>query len=117
MNDPKLEDELPKIDEISEARSMQTVDITVPESRTTLRFDQIVWAAWWLGTILIVLSWINVVSNTVGWIGFAAALASTFSSVVLESIGDCQNSALYFARAHVKSNDIFSIRPVCYLAA
>ena len=82
MDNPKLENELPTIDEISEARSIQTVDSTVPASQTALRFDQTVWAVWWLGTILIVLSWINVVSSTVGWIGFAAALASTFASVV-----------------------------------
>jgi hypothetical protein len=45
--------------------------------------DRAIWGTWWIGTILIVLSWFSVVSNTVGWIGFAAAIASTVVSVVI----------------------------------
>jgi len=44
---------------------------------------QACWVGWWTGTILIVLSWIDVVSATVGWIGFALALASTGLNVVV----------------------------------
>ena len=82
--DTKHEDELSTIDDDrSEARSIQSFDSQNPEVRPSgVRFDQAVWAVWWLGTILIVLSWTGTVSNTVGWIGFAAALASTFASVV-----------------------------------
>ena len=51
-------------------------------SSTSLRVSQAVWGMWWVGTILIVLSWFGIVSNFIGWIGFAAALASTFVSVI-----------------------------------
>jgi len=39
--------------------------------------------AWWLwavGTVLIVLSWFHVVTNTVGWIGFGIGLAGSIMS-------------------------------------
>jgi len=49
----------------------------------TLLFRRVLWAMWWVGTALIVLSWVRVVSNTVGWIGFAAALASSFISMMV----------------------------------
>jgi hypothetical protein len=42
-----------------------------------------IWACWWIGTALIVGSWIGWVSNRVGWIGFGAAGASTLLSVVV----------------------------------
>jgi len=35
---------------------------------------------WIIGTILIVLSWFNVVPNKVGWIGFGMALLGSVSS-------------------------------------
>jgi len=47
-----------------------------------VRLNQTTWIMWWAGTALIVLSWINIVSPVVGWIGFSAALASTFISVI-----------------------------------
>lgn len=47
-----------------------------------MSFDRAIWAVWWVGTIVIALSWFDVVSNSVGWIGFAIALAATFASVV-----------------------------------
>jgi len=47
-----------------------------------VRLNQATWIMWWAGTALIVLSWINVVSPAVGWIGFSAALASSFVSVI-----------------------------------
>jgi hypothetical protein len=31
---------------------------------------------------LIVLSWVNVVSNAIGWLGFGIAIASTIISVI-----------------------------------
>ena len=40
------------------------------------------WAMWIAGTILIAASWANFVSPTVGWIGFAVALAGTLLSFV-----------------------------------
>jgi hypothetical protein len=40
------------------------------------------WAMWIGGTILIVASWVNVVSITVGWVGFGIALAGTLISRV-----------------------------------
>jgi hypothetical protein len=49
----------------------------------TLLFRRVLWGMWWAGTALIILSWFNVVSNTVGWIGFAVALASSFISVMV----------------------------------
>jgi hypothetical protein len=48
----------------------------------SIRLRQATWLMWWAGTALIVLSWFKVVSNQVGWIGFAAALASSVVSVV-----------------------------------
>lgn len=46
------------------------------------RLDRAAWLTWWAGTILIILSWINVVSNRVGWLGFGIACAATITSVV-----------------------------------
>jgi len=46
------------------------------------RLDRVVWLTWWAGTALIVLSWLSVVSNAVGWLGFAVACASTITSVI-----------------------------------
>ncbi len=45
-------------------------------------FNKIIWAAWWFGTALIVLSWLSFVSNTIGWIGFGIACLSTLTSVI-----------------------------------
>ena len=82
-NNQTLEDELSKIDEISEARSLESIERKDGGQTMQLRFDHAVWGVWWAGTILIVLSWIDVVSDTVGWIGFAATVASTVVSVVI----------------------------------
>jgi hypothetical protein len=38
------------------------------------------WAMWIGGTILIVASWANVVTPTIGWIGFGVALIGTLLS-------------------------------------
>jgi hypothetical protein len=45
------------------------------------------WALWIAGTILIVGSWINVVPNPIGWIGFGVALAGTLLSMASQSRG------------------------------
>ena len=45
--------------------------------------NQIIWVVWWGGTALIVASWLGMVSNTIGWIGFSLAIASTFISVLI----------------------------------
>jgi hypothetical protein len=38
------------------------------------------WAMWIGGTILIIASWVDIVSPTVGWIGFGVALLGTLLS-------------------------------------
>ena len=43
------------------------------------------WAMWIVGTLLIVGSWINVVPNSIGWVGFGVALAGTLLSFVAQS--------------------------------
>lgn len=66
-------------------------EILSPEERALIsdnsskatKAKRIVWIAWWGGTALVVASWFNIVSNTVGWIGFSLALASTFISVIV----------------------------------
>lgn len=44
--------------------------------------DGILWAAWWVGTIAIGLSWIHLVPAWAGWAGFVLAGASTLVSVL-----------------------------------
>ncbi len=46
------------------------------------KINQVTWIAWWGGTALIVGSWMGIVSNTIGWIGFSLALASSVFSAV-----------------------------------
>jgi hypothetical protein len=41
---------------------------------------QISWWLWAIGTVLIVLSWFDVVSHIVGWCGFGAALLGSVIS-------------------------------------
>lgn len=43
---------------------------------------RVLWAVWWFGTTLIVLSWIGLVANLVGWGGFGLACASVIATVV-----------------------------------
>ena len=45
-------------------------------------FEKITWATWWIGTILVVSSWVNVVPNTLGWIGFGISCASSLTSII-----------------------------------
>lgn len=45
--------------------------------------DRLLWGGWWVGTIIIVLSWVNVVPPVVGWVGFGIAAAAAFVSVVV----------------------------------
>ena len=42
--------------------------------------------AWWIGTALVVASWMNVVTPTIGWIGFALAGTAAVGSYILPSI-------------------------------
>jgi membrane-bound ClpP family serine protease len=42
------------------------------------------WVLWIGGTILILASWVDVVSPTVGWVGFAIALIGTLLSFVAQ---------------------------------
>jgi hypothetical protein len=48
-----------------------------------MNMERIVWAAWWIGTILIALSWVNLVPVTIGWIGFTIACLSVIVSVIV----------------------------------
>jgi hypothetical protein len=41
-----------------------------------MRLNRISWAFWTAGTIVIVLSWMNMVTPRVGWIGFGVALSA-----------------------------------------
>lgn len=50
-------------------------------------FYKAYWPAWWIGTILIALSWFGLVTPTVGWAGFALAGAAALGSYVLPSLG------------------------------
>jgi hypothetical protein len=49
-------------------------------------FYKTYWVAWWIGTALIAGSWFNIVTPTVGWIGFALAGAAVLGSYVLPSL-------------------------------
>ena len=49
-------------------------------------FYKAYWPTWWIGTALIVASWLNVVTPTIGWAGFALAGTATLGSYVLPSI-------------------------------
>ena len=46
--------------------------------------DFYVWLIWWIGAIIIVLSWTNTVSAVVGWVGFGLCCLSSLASVVLK---------------------------------
>ena len=41
---------------------------------------RVCWSAWAAGTALILLSWVNIVSPTVGWVGFAIACSAALLS-------------------------------------
>jgi SAM-dependent methyltransferase len=48
-----------------------------------MNFNKFLWGSWWMGTILIVLSWIKIVPVSVGWVGFGmASLAILFSVLI-----------------------------------
>ena len=66
-----------------ESEELNRIAGLAAQEKRMLRFNQATWLAWWAGTILIVLSWVQIVSNQVGWIGFAAAMASTFARVII----------------------------------
>jgi hypothetical protein len=42
--------------------------------------NQIAWWLWAVGTILIVMSWLDIVSPTIGWGGFILGLVGSFIS-------------------------------------
>src|SRR6267378_3048301 len=50
------------------------------EMGQVMKRNQIAWWLWAGGTVLIVLSWLKVVSATVGWIGFAIGLVGSVTS-------------------------------------
>ncbi len=49
-------------------------------------FSQLYWPMWWMGTALIAGNWFNLVSPTVGWVGFGLAGAAALGSYVLPSL-------------------------------
>ena len=50
-------------------------------NRASLRHT-IYWSFWMVGTVLIVLSWVDVVTPTVGWAGFGIAIVGSMLSKV-----------------------------------
>ncbi|WFB37485.1 hypothetical protein P3T73_06900 [Kiritimatiellota bacterium B12222] len=46
--------------------------------------DRILWGTWWMGTILVIGSWMDEVSSTIGWIGFGVSCTASFVSVVIK---------------------------------
>jgi hypothetical protein len=42
-----------------------------------MKRNQTAWYFWAVGTVLIVLSWFHVVSNTIGWCGFGIGMAGS----------------------------------------
>jgi hypothetical protein len=48
-----------------------------------MNIRRIIWAAWWIGTILIVLSWVHVVPIAIGWFGFGISCISVIASVIV----------------------------------
>lgn len=48
-------------------------------------FYKAYWPAWLIGTTLIVLGWLDIVTPTVGWVGFSLAGAAALGSYVLPS--------------------------------
>jgi hypothetical protein len=68
--------------ETQKSAELNNVSETALTRPSAARLNQATWVMWWAGTALIVLSWFNVVSNVVGWIGFSATLASSFISVI-----------------------------------
>lgn len=51
-----------------------------------LTFYRYSWPAWWIGTALIMGSWADVVSSSVGWFGFAVAAVAAFGSYILPTV-------------------------------
>ena len=45
-----------------------------------MKRNQIAWWLWAIGTVLIVLSWVDVVSTNIGWCGFALGLVGSVIS-------------------------------------
>ncbi|MEO1526999.1 MAG: hypothetical protein AAFX06_16290 [Planctomycetota bacterium] len=52
--------------------------------------SQFYWPAWWIGTAMIAASWFNLVSTTIGWIGFGITGAATVASYLLPTIAGAQ---------------------------
>ena len=47
---------------------------------TYMKRNDIAWYLWFVGTILVVLSWVGTVSTKVGWLGFGIGLVGTIMS-------------------------------------
>ena len=55
-------------------------DVAKCDRLVQMKLRHWLWTLWTVGTILIILSWMNVVSRSVGWIGFGIALLGTICS-------------------------------------
>ena len=53
------------------------------DKKTRFKIHRLCWFAWWIGTILIILSYTKAVNVYVGWIGFSIAGISVISSVII----------------------------------
>ena len=60
-------------------------------------FYHLYWPAWIGGTILIVCSWANLVSPTIGWVGFGVACAAAVGSYVLPTVAGLTKNEDYVA--------------------
>ncbi len=65
-----------------ESAELNKVNGTSGAFEIAKKLDRVVWITWWAGTALILLSWVSIVSNKVGWLGFGIACASSLISVI-----------------------------------
>ncbi len=47
-----------------------------------INIDKIVWVTWWIGAIIVVLSWVKIVPISVGWFGFGLTVLSVVVQVI-----------------------------------
>jgi len=47
-----------------------------------MALNRLIWAAFWVGITLILLSWLNMVSTYVGWIGLYTAAISIIVAII-----------------------------------
>jgi hypothetical protein len=70
----------------SESDELNKVTDTSDIIEVARKLNRVVWITWWAGTALVVLSWVNIVSNKVGWLGFGIGCASSIISSTLSNL-------------------------------